>query len=75
MRLRTFGFSRRRTLKILRSFTYVEKGLWALIAAQTTLTIYAGDQLSQSLQKMIGTALGLLYGMGTPASSFPKSNN
>lgn len=64
-------------------FTYVQKGLWALISEfsvadsdppstadhssfavyQTGLAIYSGDQILQSIQKLAGTALGLVLGM------------
>ncbi|KAK4702249.1 hypothetical protein P7C70_g3975, partial [Phenoliferia sp. Uapishka_3] len=44
-------------------FTYTEKGLWALIMGQTGLAVFSGDQISQSIQKLAGTAVGLVYGM------------
>ncbi|SCV69224.1 BQ2448_2244 [Microbotryum intermedium] len=44
-------------------FTYVNKGLWALITAQTFLSLYAGDQIIATIQKIAGTVVGLLYGM------------
>ncbi|SCZ97335.1 BZ3500_MvSof-1268-A1-R1_Chr4-2g07145 [Microbotryum saponariae] len=44
-------------------FTYVNKGLWALITAQTFLSLYAGDQIMATIQKIAGTVVGLLYGM------------
>ncbi|GAA5871160.1 hypothetical protein JCM8547_001473 [Rhodosporidiobolus lusitaniae] len=42
---------------------YSEKSLWALIMFQTGLGVYAGDQILGSLQKLTGTAVGLVYGM------------
>lgn len=44
-------------------FYYVQKGLWALIMAQTTLTIYAGDQLYNYFIRLIGTFVGLILGV------------
>ncbi|GAA5952078.1 hypothetical protein JCM10213_005355 [Rhodosporidiobolus nylandii] len=42
---------------------YSEKSLWALITFQTFLAIYAGDQILATLQKVVGIAVGLVYGM------------
>ncbi|GAA5916520.1 hypothetical protein JCM6882_003571 [Rhodosporidiobolus microsporus] len=42
---------------------YEEKSLWALIMFQTSLAIYSGDQILSSIQKLFGTAVGLVYGM------------
>ncbi|GAA5844609.1 hypothetical protein JCM11251_002242 [Rhodosporidiobolus azoricus] len=42
---------------------YSEKSLWALIMFQTSLGIYSGDQILSSIQKLFGTAIGLVYGM------------
>ncbi|KAI9441300.1 hypothetical protein H4582DRAFT_1367483 [Lactarius indigo] len=44
-------------------FYYVQKGLWALIMAQTTLTIYAGDQLYNYFIRLTGTFIGLVVGL------------
>ncbi|KAJ8703361.1 hypothetical protein PTI98_001988 [Pleurotus ostreatus] len=44
-------------------FNYQHKGLWALIMAQTSLGVYAGDQIAGITVRMIGTVLGLLVGM------------
>ncbi|GAA5980157.1 hypothetical protein JCM11641_006931 [Rhodosporidiobolus odoratus] len=42
---------------------YSEKSLWCLITLQTFLAVYAGDQILASLQKVVGIAVGLVYGM------------
>lgn len=44
-------------------FYYVQKGIWALIMAQTTLTIYAGDQLYNYFIRLTGTLIGLVVGL------------
>ncbi|GAA5916631.1 hypothetical protein JCM5296_002963 [Sporobolomyces johnsonii] len=44
-------------------FAYKEKFLWALIMAQTGLAVYSGDQILSSVQKIVGTGFGLVYGM------------
>ncbi|KAI0055431.1 hypothetical protein BV25DRAFT_1833168 [Artomyces pyxidatus] len=44
-------------------FYYVNKGIWALIMAQTTLTIFIGDQLYNYVIRLAGTAIGLVYGL------------
>jgi len=44
-------------------FYYVQKGLWALIMAQTTLTVYVGDQLYNYVIRLTGTFIGLLIGL------------
>ncbi|KAI0266395.1 hypothetical protein BC834DRAFT_969434 [Gloeopeniophorella convolvens] len=44
-------------------FYYVQKGIWALIMAQTTLTIYAGDQLYNYVIRLAGTFIGLVFGL------------
>jgi hypothetical protein len=44
-------------------FYYVQKGIWALVMAQTTLTIYAGDQLYNYFLRLIGTFIGLIIGL------------
>lgn len=41
-------------------FYYVNKGIWALIMAQTILTVYAGDQLYNYVIRLVGTLLGLI---------------
>ncbi|GAA6043841.1 hypothetical protein JCM8097_007230 [Rhodosporidiobolus ruineniae] len=42
---------------------YSEKSLWALITFQTFLGLYSGDQILSSIQKVLGAAIGLVYGM------------
>ncbi|KAI0002456.1 hypothetical protein BJV74DRAFT_815934 [Russula compacta] len=44
-------------------FYYVQKGIWALIMAQTTLMIYAGDQLYNYFIRLTGTFFGLILGL------------
>ncbi|KDR68787.1 hypothetical protein GALMADRAFT_78068 [Galerina marginata CBS 339.88] len=44
-------------------FYYDNKGLWALITAQTGLGVYAGDQIAGFIIRLAGTLLGLLVGM------------
>ncbi|THH16060.1 hypothetical protein EW146_g4511 [Bondarzewia mesenterica] len=44
-------------------FYYVQKGVWALIMAQTTLNIYAGDQLFNYVVRLGGTFIGLIVGL------------
>jgi len=41
-------------------FFYVNKGIWALIMAQTILSPYAGDQLYNYVIRLVGTALALM---------------
>ncbi|KAI0254490.1 hypothetical protein BJV78DRAFT_1338541 [Lactifluus subvellereus] len=41
-------------------FFYVNKGIWALIMAQTILTVYVGDQLYNYLIRIVATFLGLI---------------
>ncbi|KAH9067948.1 hypothetical protein EDB87DRAFT_1700654 [Lactarius vividus] len=41
-------------------FYYVNKGIWALIMAQTILTVYAGDQVYNYVVRLLCTFLGLL---------------
>ncbi|GAA5839652.1 hypothetical protein JCM5353_003329, partial [Sporobolomyces roseus] len=43
--------------------SYEQKLLWAQIMAQTGLAVYSGDQILSTIQRLIGTALGLVYGM------------
>ncbi|KAF9261644.1 hypothetical protein L218DRAFT_961130 [Marasmius fiardii PR-910] len=50
-------------LKRSANFYYVQKGLWALIMAQTTLNIYASDQIFNLVTRLIGTAVGLVLGL------------
>ncbi|KAI0297584.1 hypothetical protein B0F90DRAFT_1819180 [Multifurca ochricompacta] len=47
-------------MKSTSHFFYVNKGIWALIMAQTTLTVYAGDQLYHYMIRLAGTFLGLV---------------
>ncbi|KAF5376953.1 hypothetical protein D9615_007250 [Tricholomella constricta] len=44
-------------------FYYGNRGLWALIMAQTGLAVYAGDQIAGFFVRIAGTILGLLVGM------------
>ncbi|KAK4057506.1 hypothetical protein OIO90_001575 [Microbotryomycetes sp. JL221] len=43
-------------------FSYEYKALWALIMFQTGCAVFAGDQVLQTIQKLVGTAMGLLWG-------------
>ncbi|KAJ7719305.1 hypothetical protein B0H16DRAFT_1897243 [Mycena metata] len=45
------------------NFYYVEKGIWALIMAQTTLNIYASDQIFNYVTRLLGTLVGLGFGL------------
>ncbi|KAF8972501.1 hypothetical protein BDZ97DRAFT_1649682 [Flammula alnicola] len=45
-------------------FYYDNKGVWALIMAQTGLAIYAGDQIANFVVRLAGTLIGLVIGMG-----------
>ncbi|KAF8798312.1 hypothetical protein BYT27DRAFT_7177807 [Phlegmacium glaucopus] len=42
---------------------YDNKGIWALIMAQTALAVYAGDQIAGILVRIVGIIFGLLFGM------------
>ncbi|KAG5640425.1 hypothetical protein DXG03_008703, partial [Asterophora parasitica] len=44
-------------------FYYGNRGLWALIMAQTGLAVYAGDQIAGFFVRITGTIFGLLIGM------------
>ncbi|PCH37055.1 hypothetical protein WOLCODRAFT_140699 [Wolfiporia cocos MD-104 SS10] len=44
-------------------FVYDQKGVWALIMAQTTLNIYAADQIWNYMLRLLGTFIGALYGL------------
>ncbi|CCM03466.1 uncharacterized protein FIBRA_05599 [Fibroporia radiculosa] len=44
-------------------FVYAEKSIWALIMAQTTLNIYAGDQIWNIMLRLAGTFVGLVFGL------------
>ncbi|RDB27383.1 Uncharacterized protein C57A7.05 [Hypsizygus marmoreus] len=44
-------------------FYYGNRGVWALIMAQTGLAVYAGDQIAGFIVRLAGTVLGLLVGM------------
>ncbi|KAJ7775586.1 hypothetical protein B0H16DRAFT_1713170 [Mycena metata] len=44
-------------------FYYFEKGIWALIMAQTTLNITAGDQIWNYITRLGGTLVGLVLGL------------
>ncbi|KAF8831393.1 hypothetical protein HHX47_DHR1000519 [Lentinula edodes] len=45
------------------NFYYEEKGVWALIMAQTTLNIYASDQVFNLVIRLIGTFVGAILGL------------
>ncbi|KAJ6556814.1 hypothetical protein DFH09DRAFT_987191 [Mycena vulgaris] len=45
------------------NFYYVEKGIWALIMAQTTINIYASDQIFNYVTRLAGTFVGLGFGL------------
>ncbi|KAL5519292.1 hypothetical protein ACEPAH_975 [Sanghuangporus vaninii] len=42
---------------------YVEKGVWALIMAQTTLNVYVSDTIYSIVTRTLGTFLGLVMGL------------
>ncbi|KAJ9117013.1 hypothetical protein QFC22_004671 [Naganishia vaughanmartiniae] len=44
-------------------FTYVNRGLWALIMSQTGLGVFAGEQIAGFIARMTGTLIGLVLGM------------
>ncbi|PPQ95766.1 hypothetical protein CVT26_015853 [Gymnopilus dilepis] len=44
-------------------FYYDNKGVWALIMAQTALAVYAGDQIAGFIIRLTGTLIGLVVGM------------
>ncbi|KAH9050166.1 hypothetical protein EDB84DRAFT_1623276 [Lactarius hengduanensis] len=44
-------------------YVFLSVALWALIMAQTTLTIYAGDQLYNYFIRLTGTFIGLVVGL------------
>ncbi|KAJ7261026.1 hypothetical protein C8J57DRAFT_1184384 [Mycena rebaudengoi] len=44
-------------------FYYVEKGIWALLMAQTTINIYAADQIFNYVTRLLGTFIGLVFGL------------
>ncbi|KAI1798167.1 hypothetical protein LXA43DRAFT_979068 [Ganoderma leucocontextum] len=50
-------------LKSTAGFVYAERGIWALIMAQTTLNIYASDQIFNYATRLGGTFIGALIGM------------
>ncbi|KAI0292715.1 hypothetical protein BC826DRAFT_1092011 [Russula brevipes] len=50
-------------IKTTAQFYYVQKGIWALVMAQTTLLIYAGDQLYNYVIRLTGTFIGLIVGL------------
>ncbi|KAJ3987146.1 hypothetical protein F5890DRAFT_1571904 [Lentinula detonsa] len=45
------------------NFYYEEKGVWALIMAQTTLNIYASDQVFNLVIRLVGTFVGAVLGL------------
>ncbi|KZO91011.1 hypothetical protein CALVIDRAFT_506209 [Calocera viscosa TUFC12733] len=44
-------------------FNYANRGLWALIMAQTGLAVYAGEQIASFIIRVSGTMAGLVLGM------------
>ncbi|KZT59231.1 hypothetical protein CALCODRAFT_450301 [Calocera cornea HHB12733] len=44
-------------------FNYANRGLWALIMAQTGLGVYAGEQIASFILRVSGTMIGLVLGM------------
>ncbi|KAK7062721.1 hypothetical protein VNI00_000209 [Paramarasmius palmivorus] len=50
-------------LRSTANFYYVQKGLWALIMAQTTMNIYASDQIFNLFTRLLGTVVGLIFGL------------
>ncbi|KAH9919972.1 uncharacterized protein BXZ73DRAFT_52330 [Epithele typhae] len=44
-------------------FVYKERGIWVLIMAQTTMNVYASDQVFNYVVRIIGTLVGALLGM------------
>ncbi|TFK82815.1 hypothetical protein K466DRAFT_666286 [Polyporus arcularius HHB13444] len=44
-------------------FVYAQRGVWALIMAQTTMNIYASDQVFNYVMRIGGTFVGALFGM------------
>ncbi|TFK50476.1 hypothetical protein OE88DRAFT_1736022 [Heliocybe sulcata] len=44
-------------------FNYEQKGVWALIMAQMTLNVYASDQIFNYFTRLIGTFIGLIFGL------------
>ncbi|KAG7440200.1 uncharacterized protein BT62DRAFT_1012986 [Guyanagaster necrorhizus] len=44
-------------------FFYREKGIWALIMAQTVINLYAADQIFNLVTRLIGTFGGLVAGL------------
>ncbi|CAL1710858.1 unnamed protein product [Somion occarium] len=55
-------------------FVYQQKGLWALIMAQTTMNIYASDQIFNYAMRLIGTFIGALLGLLNWYIGSAKSN-
>jgi hypothetical protein len=47
------------------AFYYEQKGIWALIMAQTVLNVYAADQIFNLFTRTIGTFVGLVAGLLT----------
>uniref|UniRef100_A0A0W0FWJ3 ER transporter 6TM N-terminal domain-containing protein n=1 Tax=Moniliophthora roreri TaxID=221103 RepID=A0A0W0FWJ3_MONRR len=50
-------------LRSTANFYYVQKGLWALIMAQTTMNIFASDQIFNLFTRLLGTIIGLVLGL------------
>ncbi|KAL5521007.1 hypothetical protein ACEPAG_8929 [Sanghuangporus baumii] len=42
---------------------YVQKGIWALVAAQTIMNVYASDHLYNLIVRCLGTAIGMVIGV------------
>ncbi|KAI0070747.1 hypothetical protein K474DRAFT_1631398 [Panus rudis PR-1116 ss-1] len=56
------------------NFVYTQKSLWALIMAQTTLNIYAADQIYNYALRLLGTFVGALLGLLNWYIGSAKSN-
>ncbi|ORX36048.1 hypothetical protein BD324DRAFT_629981 [Kockovaella imperatae] len=44
-------------------FVYFNKGFWAVILAQLSLSVYSGEQISNFMTRVCGTGLGLVNGI------------
>ncbi|GJE92380.1 fusaric acid resistance protein-like domain containing protein [Phanerochaete sordida] len=55
-------------------FIYVNKGLWSLIMAQTTLNIFVSDQIFNYFTRLLGTFIGAVLGLLSWYIGDAKSN-
>lgn len=55
-------------------FIYVNKGLWSLIMAQTTLNIFVSDQIFNYFTRLLGTFVGAVLGLLSWYIGDAKSN-